>query len=166
MRELRYGKFWLASGMVLLAVIMVLALSPTNRTVTVEFLSDKFMHGLTFFVLTVWFCGIFRMRFVPAIAVGLLAYGLLIEFLQSRLPYFKFRSPAPFVHSFEVTPETDHEGVERPLIRNKSLTDESLDGRIVYGPRFLSQEELVPIHIHKPTMIELTDQSLFRPRRS
>ena len=87
MRSLRFGRFWLVSGLVLLMAILVLALSPSNRTVTVELFSDKLMHGLTFFVLMVWFCGIFRMRLAPVIALSLMSYGILIEFLQSRLPY-------------------------------------------------------------------------------
>jgi len=86
-QPLRYAWAWLLSGLGLMSLVLYLALIPDNRVVAVDFLSDKTAHGLTFLVLMIWFCGIFRLRSTPAIALFLLLYGVLIEYLQSRLPY-------------------------------------------------------------------------------
>jgi len=87
MESLRYRNFWLSSGFALMIAILFVALSPSNRTIAITFLSDKMAHALTFVVLMIWFCGLFRLRLAPVIAISLLLYGLLIEYLQSFLPY-------------------------------------------------------------------------------
>jgi VanZ family protein len=86
-QSLRYRKFWLMVGMLILGVTLYFALAPANRTVTVAFLSDKFFHSLAFFILMIWFSGLFRTRYLPYVAISLLIYGGLIELVQSRLPY-------------------------------------------------------------------------------
>ncbi|HEX9851572.1 MAG TPA: VanZ family protein, partial [Woeseiaceae bacterium] len=50
-------------------------------------LQDKWLHGLTFFGLTLWFCGQFRTSSYWRIAVGLLAFGVLIELAQRAVSY-------------------------------------------------------------------------------
>jgi VanZ family protein len=86
-QSLRYRKFWLMAGMLIVGVTLYFALAPENRTLTVAFLSDKFFHALAFFILMIWFSGLFRTRYLPYVAISLLAYGGLIELVQSRLPY-------------------------------------------------------------------------------
>ncbi len=48
---------------------------------------DKVAHFLAFFILMIWFSGVFRVRLTPWVALGLLGFGILIEIIQSRLPY-------------------------------------------------------------------------------
>jgi len=87
MASLRYRNTWLGGGFFLIAVVLVFALIPSNRAVTAPFVSDKLIHAFVFFLLMIWFCGLFRFRMAPVIAACLLFYGLLIEYLQSFLPY-------------------------------------------------------------------------------
>jgi hypothetical protein len=58
---------------------MCLIPAPPGAT---EYIDDKLLHAATYFVLASWFAGIYEPRRYPAIAVGLLALGALIELLQ------------------------------------------------------------------------------------
>jgi VanZ family protein len=48
---------------------------------------DKWMHGITFAVLALWFSGQYRRDSYWRIAVGLIAFGLLIELCQRMVSY-------------------------------------------------------------------------------
>ena len=48
---------------------------------------DKWMHGLAFAMLALWFTGQYARSSYVRIAIMLLAYGLLIEVVQSFVPY-------------------------------------------------------------------------------
>ena len=85
MRTLRYAYFWLTGGVFLLGAVLYFALTPTSGPVIIS--SDKAAHFLVFTTLMLWFGGVFRLGRVPFVAVGLLAFGILIELLQSRLAY-------------------------------------------------------------------------------
>jgi len=87
MLPLRFPRTWLVTGLLIMALVLVLTLLPAGRMTTLTMLSDKAAHFLAFMLLMVWFCGVFRPPFTPLVAVGLLAFGILIELLQSRLPY-------------------------------------------------------------------------------
>jgi len=87
MLPLRFPRTWLAIGLLIMALVLALALMPSGRMTTLTFLSDKETHFLAFMLLMLWFCGVFRLPFTPLVAMGLLAFGILIELLQSRLPY-------------------------------------------------------------------------------
>lgn len=87
MLPLRYPLAWLFGGLFVMVVVLGLALAPVNRVTAAWLLSDKLTHALAFSALMVWFCGVFRLPFTPVVAVGLLAFGGLIEFLQGMLPY-------------------------------------------------------------------------------
>jgi VanZ family protein len=50
-------------------------------------LSDKLSHFIAFAALMAWFGGVFRLPVTPWVALGLLAFGVLIELLQGMLPY-------------------------------------------------------------------------------
>lgn len=85
MRALRFPYFWLAGGIVLLLLVLNYSLVPMgSRDVG---MTDKIAHFLVYLVLMVWFCGVFRGRVTPWVALGLLAFGILMELLQSRLPH-------------------------------------------------------------------------------
>ena len=87
MLPLRYAYFWLSIGIVFLITILVLALVPASRVSAIVIFSDKVSHFVSFFFLMLWFSGVFRLRLTPWVALGLLCFGLLIEYLQSLLPY-------------------------------------------------------------------------------
>lgn len=85
LKPLRFPYFWLAGGLVLVILVLNFSLMPGfGRDIG---MTDKVAHFLVFLVLMVWFCGVFRGRVTPWVALGLLAFGILIEILQSRLPY-------------------------------------------------------------------------------
>ncbi len=85
MRSLRFGYVWLGCGIGLLAVVLYLTLAPVSGPQFVY--SDKLAHFMSFAVLMIWFCGVFRPSLALPVALGLLAFGILIEFLQSRTGY-------------------------------------------------------------------------------
>lgn len=64
---------------------------PASSLPTLGF-QDKVGHGLTYCLLTIWFCGVYPRRRGPVIALGLFGLGLAMEGLQamtrSRTPEF------------------------------------------------------------------------------
>ncbi len=48
---------------------------------------DKWLHGLTFLVLAIWFAGQFERSTYWKIGLGLLVFGLIIEVLQRSVSY-------------------------------------------------------------------------------
>ena len=48
---------------------------------------DKWLHGLTFLVLALWFTGQYQARSYWRIAAGLMAFGFLIELCQMTVSY-------------------------------------------------------------------------------
>ncbi|MCC7259163.1 MAG: VanZ family protein [Gammaproteobacteria bacterium] len=85
-QPLRYRWFWLGSGTVLVALVLIAALAPTGGVPPFA-LSDKLLHFATFAFLTVWFLGMVEPRLVWRVLVALVLYGLLIEILQRFTPY-------------------------------------------------------------------------------
>jgi VanZ family protein len=80
--SLRYGSWWLGFGLSALVMILAVALLPVATPIPVR-AGDKVLHFLAFAFLTVWFLGLFEWRMGWRIAALLVAYGVLIEVLQS-----------------------------------------------------------------------------------
>jgi VanZ family protein len=94
MLPLRYPREWRIASAALLLAVLVVALMPAfwiwgeSRPVTLWFFeADKWMHGVTFAVLAMWFAGQYRRQSYWRIAMGLLAFGLLIEACQRLVGY-------------------------------------------------------------------------------
>jgi VanZ family protein len=94
MLPLRHVRFWRLAGLVLLLTVLVFTLVPAvwfwdDRAGALTWLenSDKYLHGITFLVLAVWFSGQYRRPSYFRIALGLLLFGLLIEFCQFMVGY-------------------------------------------------------------------------------
>lgn len=87
MLPLRYAYVWLSIGVGMLIAVLALALVPMNRVGAVMLFSDKTAHFIAFFFLMLWFCGVYRLGRTPWIALGLMGFGVLIEYLQSLTPY-------------------------------------------------------------------------------
>ncbi|MCI0517788.1 MAG: VanZ family protein [Woeseiaceae bacterium] len=92
MLELRYARAWGLLSIVCLALVMTATVVPADwlwpDDPSLRFdLHDKWLHGLTFFGLALWFCGQFRPSSYWRIAVGLLAFGVLIEIVQRAVSY-------------------------------------------------------------------------------
>ncbi len=94
MLPLQHARRWqMASTFLLLAVLAVTLLPvvwfwPDKVDMLAWIKSiDKWLHGITFLVLSIWFAGQYRPRSYWRIAVGLLAFGLVIEICQRMVSY-------------------------------------------------------------------------------
>ena len=93
MLPLQYARLWRRLSVVLLVFVLIAALAPAFWFDTrIEALSwfqhtDKWLHGLTFATLAVWFAGLFDRRVYWRVAAGLMAFGLLIEGCQLLVSY-------------------------------------------------------------------------------
>ena len=91
MLPLRFRRRWYAASAALLLVVLALGIAPVvwpdvgGRALLRHV--DKYAHFLTFATLAVWFCGQYARRAYWRIAVGLLTYGILIEWLQRIVGY-------------------------------------------------------------------------------
>ena len=94
MLPLQYARQWRSASVVLLALVLVATLMPVvwlwpDRMQLVNWFGnlDKWAHLATFTVLAVWFAGQYRPRSYWRIAVGLFAFGVLIEICQRLVGY-------------------------------------------------------------------------------
>ena len=70
----------------LLAILLWLALVPLPEVAAGEMLSDKAWHALAFMLLMLWFSSLYPRRRYLLVFLGLTAYGVLMELLQSQVP--------------------------------------------------------------------------------
>jgi VanZ family protein len=94
MLPLRYADRWRLASMILLLIVLVSMLMPVmwfwpdRRELVSWFIGvDKWLHGLTFVVLAVWFAGQYRRRSYWRIGVGLIFFGMFIEACQRLVTY-------------------------------------------------------------------------------
>jgi VanZ family protein len=78
---LRYPKLWVVLGWLLVAAVVVGSLIPGQALHTVSW-NDKLMHAGSYFLLMVWFAGLYSRQRHIWIAVGLLALGVALDSLQ------------------------------------------------------------------------------------
>lgn len=94
MLPLRYARRWRVASAVLLAFVLATTVIPAvwlrpDWISSVSWLehADKVSHVVTFSLLTLWFAGQYRPRSYWRIAIGLLAFGVLIEVCQRAVGY-------------------------------------------------------------------------------
>jgi VanZ family protein len=89
MLPLRYARRWQFAGILVLLAVFAAALAPGMPDLPDPRVlpSDKLLHGMTFAFLTVWFSGQYSRRSYWRVAVGMLAFGGLIEVCQQMLDY-------------------------------------------------------------------------------
>lgn len=92
MLPLRYPRHWQVAGIVLLAGVLTMAMIPAiwfwpQDPNKIWSLSDKWLHGVTFAVLALWFSGQYARESYWKLVLGLLAFGALIEICQRMLAY-------------------------------------------------------------------------------
>jgi len=85
-RSLRYRYLWLFGGLCLVGVVLYTTLMPASK-LPVLLVNDKAAHGIAFMAMMIWFCGVFKMRFSPLLAIALVCLGILIELVQQQLTY-------------------------------------------------------------------------------
>jgi VanZ family protein len=92
MLSLRYARRWRIAGILLLAIVLAGALVPADwfwseGPDSLHFITDKWVHGLTFAVLALWFSGQYARHSYWRLITGLVAFGLLIEATQRMVSY-------------------------------------------------------------------------------
>jgi VanZ family protein len=94
MLPLAYRRYWQIAGLLLMLAVLVGAVMPAiwlwpdRARLAVWFADiDKWAHAFAFAVLALWFAGQYRPQSYWRIAIGLLAYGLLIELIQNSLSH-------------------------------------------------------------------------------
>ncbi len=93
MLPLSYPGRWRFAGLLLLIGVLGFAMMPALFPWSGDSgprwlpLSDKWLHGITFAFLAVWYSGQFARRSYGWLAVALVAFGGLIEVCQSLVSY-------------------------------------------------------------------------------
>ena len=94
MLPLRFARHWQLVSLALLLVILAAAVLPVvwllpDRIELIRWLGgvDKWAHAAAFALLTVWFAGLYPKGAYWRIAIGMLAYGVLIELCQGLISY-------------------------------------------------------------------------------
>lgn len=82
---------WLAVGLVWVAAVFYLSLTPYPPQPVTFWQADKLEHALAYGLLMLWFCQIYRQR-RPRMLLALLlvAMGIAIEYLQGETGYRTF----------------------------------------------------------------------------
>lgn len=88
MPGLRFRRCWQVASAALLLFVFLAALAPAPELPDPGLPQlDKWMHGMTFALLAIWFAGQYARGAYWRVAVGLLAFGALIEVCQRVLPW-------------------------------------------------------------------------------
>ena len=92
MLSLRYSGRWRLAGYLLLVLVLTATLLPASwfwppvSTSLIDNL-DKWLHGITFTVLVLWFSGQYARDSYWRLTIGLVAFGLAIEVAQRMVSY-------------------------------------------------------------------------------
>jgi len=94
MLSLRYARRWQVASLTLLLLVLAATLMPAvwfwdDRFKAMSWFDgvDKWFHGVTFLLLSMWFTGLYRKRSYWKIGIGLLLFGLIIEACQRMVTY-------------------------------------------------------------------------------
>jgi VanZ family protein len=94
MLPLRFAARWRVASIILLVLVLISTLMPAvwfwpDKEGFVHWFVhvDKWLHGITFVVLAVWFAGQYRRESYWRIGFGLLFFGVLIEACQRLVTY-------------------------------------------------------------------------------
>jgi len=94
MLPLRHTRRWQIASLIILLIVLVATLMPAvwywdDRFKALSWFQgvDKWFHGITFLVLSIWFTGLYRKRSYWKIGIGLLLFGLVIEACQRMVSY-------------------------------------------------------------------------------
>ena len=82
--DLRFRRFWLTFGWAAVSIALVVSLLPA-QAVEIPNANDKLEHLFGYFMLTIWFCGIYPRRQYPLIALAMILMGGLVEVLQALM---------------------------------------------------------------------------------
>jgi hypothetical protein len=84
MLPLRYAWIWLVAGWALAVGVGIGSLLPGTALLGLS-AHDKLLHAGSYFVLMIWFAGVYEPRRHVSIALVLMAAGFVLDALQSRI---------------------------------------------------------------------------------
>jgi glycopeptide antibiotics resistance protein len=93
MLPLRHAGLWRFLSVILLLVVLAGTLSPSvwfdSKVEALTWFenADKWIHGLSFLFLSIWFAGLWERRAYWRIAVGLMLFGFIVEGCQLLVSY-------------------------------------------------------------------------------
>ncbi len=94
MLPLRHTRRWQVASLTLLLLVLAATLMPAiwywdDRFKALSWFEnvDKWFHGVTFLMLSLWFTGLYRKRSYWKIGIGLLLFGFVIEACQRMVTY-------------------------------------------------------------------------------
>ena len=96
MLSLRYPIAWWLPGFCFLVLVATGSLIPAGGVITGFEHADKLVHAFSYFILMAWFTGLYAKGKGKKIAFFLVFFGVLLEFIQARLPY-RFFDPLDLV---------------------------------------------------------------------
>jgi VanZ family protein len=94
MLPLRHLRYWQIASVLILLLVLAATLMPAfwfwgDKSSGLAWFKgvDKWLHGITFAVLSLWFAGLYHRQSYWRIAIGLLLFGLAIEVCQRMVGY-------------------------------------------------------------------------------
>lgn len=93
MLPLQHAALWRFLSVIILLAVLAGTLSPTfwfdSKTEALHWLenTDKWLHGLTFLFLSIWFAGLWERRAYWRVAIGLMLFGFIVEGCQLLVSY-------------------------------------------------------------------------------
>lgn len=88
---LRHVWLWMLIGWLLVAGIILASVIPDVRLAVLSSgMSDKIAHGFSYFLLMLWFSGLYMRRYQLVVAVSVIVLGMVLEAIQWQLPYRMF----------------------------------------------------------------------------
>ena len=94
MLPLRHVRRWQLASLIILFFVLAMALMPAvwffdDKVKALSWFEsvDKWLHGVTFLVLSLWFTGLYRTGSYWKMGIGLLLFGLVIEACQLMVSY-------------------------------------------------------------------------------
>jgi len=94
MLPLRHARRWQLASLLILFLVLAAALMPAvwfwdDKVGALRWFKDvdKWLHGITFLSLSLWFAGLYHKNAYWKVAFSLLAFGLVIEACQRMVSY-------------------------------------------------------------------------------
>lgn len=88
-QALRWFKWWLALGWLLIAAVIYLSLTPHPINIDVE-QGDKLGHTFAYLGMMIWFAQLYQRRSHVWWGLGFIALGIVLEYLQGWSGYRDF----------------------------------------------------------------------------
>jgi hypothetical protein len=94
MLALRYPGYWRLASVLMLGLVLTAALMPAlwiwdSKSAALTWFEnfDKWIHGITFLVLSLWFSGLYEKSRYWIVGIALLVFGFVIEGCQMMVSY-------------------------------------------------------------------------------